>query len=421
MGGLLPTMGGGQMTSGAANPCAWAVDPLRPGRRPPAPGPSTSCAWAVDPWAVEPPAPGRSIVSCEARVPVTIMRPRRVRAGRGIQTAQPADVAWYDEAFMTGKRPMEAVIDELAAAQHGVVCRAQLYEAGLSARAIDRRVGGGRLKVLYRGVYRVGPVAGLRAQEMAAVLACGAEAVVSHRSAASAWQILPPRRPQDPLDITVPGVVRRRLGGIRAHRARTLAPGEVVRVDGVPFTSPGRTLLDLANVVGPGEFERAAAQAERLALITPPVVKTLLIAHARHPGSRALRRLFEGDSRPAFTRSEAEAQLLGLIRKARLRAPETNVRLAGYEVDFLWAAEKLVVEVDGYAWHSSAGAFARDRRRDATLTAAGFRVVRVTWTDIVDDPEATLVNLAQALARSPLVEELPGNGVARSRSARPRT
>jgi very-short-patch-repair endonuclease len=300
---------------------------------------------------------------------------------------------------------MDAVIDELAAGQHGVVARAQLCAAGLSARAIDRRVASGRLKVMHRGVYRVGPVPGLRAREMAALLACGAAAVVSHRSAGSVWQILPPRPPQEAVDITVPGIVRRRLSGIRSHRVRTLAPDEVVRVDGVPFTSPGRTLLDLANVLGQGELERAAAQAERLDLITPASVRTLLTAHARHPGSRILWRLFDADSRPAFTRSEAEAQLLGLIRKARLRAPETNVRLSGYEVDFLWAVEKLVVEVDGYAHHSSAGAFARDRRRDATLTAAGFRVVRVTWWDIVNEPEATLVNLEQSLARSPVGEE----------------
>jgi very-short-patch-repair endonuclease len=245
---------------------------------------------------------------------------------------------------------------------------------------------------------------------MAAVLACSAAAVVSHRSAASAWQILPPRPRQDAVDITVPGIVRHRLSGIRSHRSRTLAPDEVVRVDGVPFTSPGRTLLDLANVIGPAELERAAAQAERLDLITPSAIRTILTAHARHAGSRVLWRLFEGDSRPAFTRSEAEAKLLGLIRKARLRPPETNARLAGFEVDFLWAVEKLVVEVDGYAYHSSVGAFARDRRRDATLTAAGFRVVRFTWPDIVNEPEVMLVNLAQALARQPLGEERRGHG-----------
>ena len=91
--------------------------------------------------------------------------------------------------------------------------------------------------------------------------------------------------------------------------------------------------------------------------------------------------------------------MLELIRRARLRAPQTNVRIRGHEVDFLWVAEKLVVEVDGYAYHASASAFGRDRRRDATLTAAGFRVVRFTWPDIVDEPEATLVRLAQALAR----------------------
>ena len=112
------------------------------------------------------------------------------------------------------------------------------------------------------------------------------------------------------------------------------------------------------------------------------------------------RTLLESDASPSLTRSEAESRLLGLIRKARLRAPRTNVRVLTYEVDFLWPAEKLIVEVDGYAFHSSAGAFARDRKRDAALTASGYRVVRLTWHDIVGEPEVTLTMLAQALMRS---------------------
>ncbi|MEX1182870.1 MAG: DUF559 domain-containing protein [Gemmatimonadota bacterium] len=201
------------------------------------------------------------------------------------------------------------------------------------------------------------------------------------------------------MDILEPGSVRRRLDGIRAHRTRRLAADEVVLLDGVPITSPARTILDLAGVVGPSELERAVAQADRLNLVSVPGLLTLLAAHPRHRGCGVLRNLLESETPPALTRSEPESRLLGLIRKARLRAPQTNAHLNGFEVDFLWAAEKLVVEVDGYVWHSSAAAFARDRRRDATLTAAGFRVVRFTWSDIVQTPEATLVTLTRALLR----------------------
>ena len=100
-----------------------------------------------------------------------------------------------------------------------------------------------------------------------------------------------------------------------------------------------------------------------------------------------------------MTRSEAEERLLLLIRKAQLRPPETNVRVEGYEVDFFWRIERLIVEVDGFAFHSSTRPFELDRRRDAALTVAGFRVIRLTWTRIVSEPEATVALLARALER----------------------
>ena len=113
-------------------------------------------------------------------------------------------------------------------------------------------------------------------------------------------------------------------------------------------------------------------------------------------GAGALRELLDG--RPTLTRSEAERRLLALIRRARLPAPQTNVRVAGHEVDCHWHAERLVVEVDGYAYHAGRDAFERDRRRDTDLLAAGRRVIRVTWRRIVDEPEAVIAAIAQALA-----------------------
>jgi very-short-patch-repair endonuclease len=115
-------------------------------------------------------------------------------------------------------------------------------------------------------------------------------------------------------------------------------------------------------------------------------------------GSRALRAALDGE--PALTRSEAERRLLALIRAARLPRPETNVRVEGYEVDFLWRPQRLIVEVDGFAYHSSRHAFERDRARDAALQAAGYRVVRFTWRQIAYDSHALVAQLSRLLAAS---------------------
>lgn len=163
-------------------------------------------------------------------------------------------------------------------------------------------------------------------------------------------------------------------------------------------TAPARTLLDLAEVVSSRELERAVAEAQVRGLVR---ISQLHAAIARAPGRHGaapLRALLDADTGPALTRSEAEQRLLTLVRAARLRSPETNVRFGRYEVDFLWRAERLVLEVDGYAFHSSRAAFERDRLRDAELQLAGLRVVRVTWRQIVDEPEALVARLAQALA-----------------------
>jgi very-short-patch-repair endonuclease len=290
------------------------------------------------------------------------------------------------------------VIDGLASCQHGVVSRGQLLRAEVPAHIIDHRVATRRLRVVHRGVYRVGPLSVSRMREMAAVLACGG-APVSHRSAAGMWQMLPPLSEQQPVDILVAGGDRGRRRGIRIHRARALSPDETTRLDGMAITTPTRTLIDLASVVAPRDLEKAVAFAERESQTTRAALLALLVRRPLHAGSRELRSLLEENASPALTRSEAEERMLALIRKARLRSPEVNARVAGCEVDFLWRSERLVVEVDGYAYHASPRSFELERQRDAVLTAAGMRVVRVTWRQIVAEPEATLVRLAQALAR----------------------
>lgn len=127
----------------------------------------------------------------------------------------------------------------------------------------------------------------------------------------------------------------------------------------------------------------------------------LLQRHAGRTGSPALRAVLGAPGGPAFLRSEAEGRFLALVRKARLPPPECNTVLSGHEVDFLWRPQRLAVEIDGRSYHDSAAAMDRDRDRDADLAAAGFRVVRVTWTRLDSEPEAVLVRVAQALVRTP--------------------
>jgi very-short-patch-repair endonuclease len=280
-----------------------------------------------------------------------------------------------------------------------VVTRRQLLRAGVGPHWIDARLKAGRLRRAHRGVYLVGPVFPPLAKEMAAVLACGEGAALSHRAAATLWQLLPHPARDRAVDVTVP--VRHAKGrrGIRVHRAGPIPPDETTILDGIPITAPARTLLDLAAVVPPGDLERAVAEAERRRLASRSRLAALLARYARRPGTRALRALVEMQERPAFIRSEAERRLLRLVRKARLPAPDVNAPLHGFEVDLLWRDAALVVEVDGYAFHSGRAAFEEDRRRDAELAARGLTVVRVTWRQLADQPEAVVVRIGQALAR----------------------
>lgn len=294
------------------------------------------------------------------------------------------------------------MIQAIAARQHGVVTRRQLIEEGISPGAVERRVTAGRLRPVHRGVYQVGPLRAPRYREMAAVLACGRAARVSHRSASALWRILPvptatgaPR----PVDIILTAGCRKHPG-IRIRRIRTLREDETTTLDGIPLTTPTRTLYDLAGSVGRRELERAFAEALALRLTNRDRLRELLDRHAERRGARSLQELLEA-GRPVLTRSEAEERFLGLCRKAPIPAPQGNVEVMGHNVDFFWRAERLIAEIDGYAFHSSPASFEADRRRDAELMAAGYRVVRVTWRQIVSEPEAVLVHLAKALVRTP--------------------
>lgn len=275
--------------------------------------------------------------------------------------------------------------------------RAQLLAAGIGRGAIQWRLDAGRLHRIYAGVYLVGDLAAPPlAKQMAAVLACGERAVISHRSAAALWRLLPDRPHADP-EVTVAAARARQRRGIRTHRTASLDRRDVRRIERIPVTAPARSLLDLAAVAGAHELERAVAEAERRRLVRRRELTDELQRHRRRAGTASLLAVLDRDGGPAWTRSEAERRLLRLVRAARLPTPELNVHVGDFEVDFLWREERVIIEVDGYAVHSPRPAFERDRSRDAELQARGFRVIRVTWRQLTGESEALLARLARAL------------------------
>lgn len=302
----------------------------------------------------------------------------------------------------TSRRPDAEVAPDcrvraVAARQHGVVTRAQMLETGLSSAGVGRRLKAGRVRALHRGVYLLGPLEAERARDMAAVLAGGSHAVLSHTSAAALWGIRGGSR-DGPVHVSVPGSGRRGRPGIRFHRITALTDDERAVVDGIPITSPGRTLVDLARVLGSRELEDATAQAERQGLVGSDGLDTLLRRHRGRPGVPLLRALLHERTAPDLTRSEAERRCLQLLRTARLPRPHTNVAVGPYELDLFWPREGVAVEIDGRAHHASRPRFEGDRRKDAWLQARGIQVVRLTWRQITRDSVATAVQVGQILA-----------------------
>jgi very-short-patch-repair endonuclease len=284
----------------------------------------------------------------------------------------------------------------LARRQHGVVTYPQLLAAGLSRDAIRYRVTSGWLRRGHRGVYLMGVVDPPLARAMAAVLCVGEGSLLSHHPSAVLWGLRPP--PAGEMHVTVVARQTRRPEGVRIHRVRKLHPADATSHHGIPTTSPARTLLDLATQLDDRDLSRAVDEARVNRLASDRSLDEQFSRYPHHRGTAALRRALGEE--PALTRSEAERRLLELIRKARLPPPQSNTRVCGYEVDLLWPDHRLIVEVDGYAFHSSRAAFERDRRRDAELQSHGYRVLRVTWRQITDETAELIAILARATAAS---------------------
>jgi hypothetical protein len=287
-------------------------------------------------------------------------------------------------------------LQEVARRQWGVVTRGQLADMGLSARGIEEMLRTGRLIRLHRGVYAYGHDRLRREGHwLAAVLACGPGAVLSHRSAAALWGIRPSE--SGVVDVTIPsraGRIRRR--GVRVHRSGRLTADEVTVRDGIPVTTVARTLLDLADDLDLQALRRAVTEAEYRHLYDHTSLTAVV---ELNPGRRTKKLMTAAtEGKLHRTRSPLEDRFAGFVDRHGVEDPECNVHVEGYEVDFLWRRVGLAVELDGLDAHGTREAVRRDRRKDRALWRVGVRTMRLTG-DALDAEEEVLADLVQAGVR----------------------
>lgn len=294
--------------------------------------------------------------------------------------------------------PPDLAVASIAAEQHGQVSTRQLLACGLESKGITRRVRAGRLHRVHRGVYAVGhPALTLHARFSAAVLACGVDCALSHVSAAALWGFLAweDRAPE----VTVVGSSTRAIAGVRIHRARTFDERDVLRRHAIRVTSPARTLLDLAVVLRPHALRTAARRAQAEKRVNVRQLAEILARGNGHHGVGALRAIVADG--PAPTRSELEDILLDLLDGANIERPELNAPLIvdrrRIVPDCLWRDRRLVIEADGRIWHDDPLTRRNDADKQAMLEAHGYRVMRVTWRQIAEQPQQTLARVSRAL------------------------
>jgi very-short-patch-repair endonuclease len=298
------------------------------------------------------------------------------------------------------RRPRDVVLAALADRQQGVVAHRQMIALGYTRHAIQDRIDAGRLYVVHRGVYAVRrrkltP----RGRWMAAVLACGPDAVLSHRDAVALHGL---RRSgsRAAIHVTAPGRSKRPRQGIVVHNVRHLYPEDRTILDGIPVTSVHRALLDYAETASPHELRWAFESYDRQDLLD---MRKLDAVIARNPGRHGIKPLLALTAAyrgPApETRSNNERRLLAALREAGVPEPSVNVAVVdGIVVDFFWVSQRLVVEVDSYLYHHTPADRAEDRRKQRVLRAAGCEVLRVPDTDIRDTPAAAVADIVAALS-----------------------
>ena len=286
----------------------------------------------------------------------------------------------------------------MAAAQHGIVTHEQLVRAGLTAKRVASWLRGGRLIRVHRGVYAVGHrVLTQQGRWMAAVLACGEGAVLSHWSAAQLLGIAP-RRAMRP-EVSRPRTFRGQAG-IVCHQM-TVAADERDLIDGIPTTSLSRTLFDLAAVASKREVERAFHEAEVRRLTGRLSVPQLLERYPGRRGAPLLRELLASKEPFGISRNDFEELFVAFLDRHRLSRGIMNGTLALrgklFSPDCMWPEQRLIVELDSREVHDTDRSFQGDRRRDRILLAEGWRSARITWAQLRDEPEEVAADLRRLL------------------------
>lgn len=293
----------------------------------------------------------------------------------------------------------------LARRQHGVLTRRDLLRLGFGSKAIRHRTENGRLRPLWRGVYAVGWTSLTpEAHWMAAVLACGDGAALSHHSAAALWGI---GRERGLIDVTTLGRGRVRRPGITVHRRPALPEGSIVRCRGVPVTNVVQTLIDIATDLEIRRVERAVNEADKLDLIDPESLRGELDAYIGVPGAKALRTMLD---RHTFRLSDSDLEIFfrPLAVAADLPMPLSKQMILGHEVDFWFPDHRLVVETDGLRYHRTPSQQARAARRDQKHVAAGLRAVHFTHWQIAHEAAEVI----DVLRRIRLLHTYPTNALA---------
>ncbi|MBS1868767.1 MAG: DUF559 domain-containing protein [Actinobacteria bacterium] len=292
-------------------------------------------------------------------------------------------------------------ISALAEQQYGVVARRQLLDLGVTQRAIQGRLSRGIFIPLHRDVYAYGHrQLRLEGRWLAAVLAAGDGAVLSHRDAAALHGM---RKPPDSRKVSVSAPTHRReIAGVWLYARRQLTAEDVTNVKGIPTTSPARTLVNLAPMLTAGQLQATLGEADRRGLLdVRATARALRRTKGRHgPGHERLSAALVAHQQRGITlvRSELEERFLDLIIKARLPQPALNATTAGYQVDALWPTARLVVELDGWAHHKERQAAAQDRDKTNRLQLAGYRVLRFMHADLVHRPAQTAATIRAALS-----------------------
>lgn len=290
----------------------------------------------------------------------------------------------------------EAAVARIAEVQHGMVTWTQLRTAGVSRRAIAAHLDARWLVRRHAGVYQLGVFPGPFGVEHAAQLACGPRSILTRRTSVFVFGF--GQRPAR-VDVGFPDGVAGRRSGIHAHRLPGLADCDVIVKHGLRVTTPARSLLDLAAVAPRSVLERLIEEALVQNVVSSGELLAMAERGAGRRGVPLFREVVDLLDEPLFTRSEAERKLASLCRSAGLPLPRMNVHRAGWEVDAVWDAQRLVVEVDGRQFHDTAPQFERDRRKDGELMLAGYRVLRITWRRLTREPEQVIALLASALSR----------------------